>query len=284
MALERIEIKMPGVNSSDITFKPLTPKEREQFQVDSFNEAVGNRDAEDGYNCPICKNKAFVARLVEHANGTFSHACGPCKCEEVRRSILRMRQSGLKDIIKDYTFDRFEAVEDWQKALKGAAQSYAQSPAGWFFIGGQVGSGKTHLCTAICRELLLDGRKVKYMLWRDDVTRLKGAITDPDEYGKLIDAYKSIDVLYIDDLFKTGKGPDGGRQMPTGADINAAFEILNFRYNNPKSITIISSEHTEDELIDIDEATGSRIFERAKAFNVGRDRSRNYRLRRSQTL
>ena len=77
----------------------------------------------------------------------------------------------------------------------------------------------------------------------------------------------------------TGKGQDGTTQKPTGADINVAFEIINFRYSNPQSVTIISSELTEDELIDIDEAIGGRIYERSKAITIGRDRSRNYRIK-----
>jgi DNA replication protein DnaC len=156
---------------------------------------------------------------------------------------------------------------------------YAKHPEGWFFIGGQSGAGKTHICTAICREFLMEGKEVKYMLWRDDVVKLKNAVTDP-EYESLVEKYKRVEVLYIDDLFKTGTAADGTRQRPTGADINVAFEILNFRYNDPKLLTIISSECTIDSIIDIDEATGGRIFEKAKSsFSLKPDRSRNYRLR-----
>lgn len=156
---------------------------------------------------------------------------------------------------------------------------YAKNPSGWFFIGGQTGAGKTHICTAICREFLLSGKSVKYMLWRDDIVKIKGCANDAQAYSKLIDEYKRVEVLYIDDLFKTGKGPDGSKQQPTGADINAAFEILNYRYNDPKLVTIVSSECTVNDILDIDEAVGGRIFEKAKVFSLSRDRRKNYRLR-----
>ena len=42
----------------------------------------------------------------------------------------------------------------------------------------------------------------------------------------------------------------------TQGDINIAFEIINYRYINDL-ITIISSELLLDEIINIDEATGS---------------------------
>lgn len=260
----------------------MTPKEWEQFKVDDWNKTPGNRNEEDGYNCPICKNKGTIAKLWE-TDGKYSHCFADCKCVEIRKSIMRMKRSGLKDIIKDYTFDKFEDTEPWQKAIKSAAIEYANDPKGWFFLGGQSGAGKTHLCTAICREFLLAGKRVKYMLWRDDVVKIKGAVTDSEEYSKIINQYKTVDVLYIDDLFKTGK-TDTGFQKPTGADINVAFEIINYRYNNPSLLTIISSELSEDELIDIDEAIGGRIYERAKAFTIGKNRDRNYRIKRAVTL
>lgn len=267
-----------------ITSKPMTPREYEQFKVDGLNATEGKRHEEDGHHCSICKNKGWVIKLVEHEDGSFHQICSDCKCLEIRNSIMRMKRSGLKDIIRDYTFDKFEDTEPWQKAIKKAAMDYARNPEGWFFLGGQSGAGKTHLCTAICREFLLAGKRVKYMLWRDDIVRIKGAVTDSEEYGKMIDEFKRIDVLYIDDLFKTGKDKDNAPQKPTVADINVAFEIINYRYNNPGLLTIISSELTEDDLIDIDEAIGGRIYERAKAFTIGKNRDRNYRIKKAVTI
>lgn len=262
----------------------MSPKEYEQFKVDGLNDTVGNRNEEDGYNCNICKNKGYVVKLVEYENGSFSHVAADCKCAEIRKSIMRMKRSGLKDIIKDYTFDKFSDKEPWQKTIKNAAMEYAKNPDGWFFLGGQSGAGKTHLCTAICREFLLSGRSVQYMLWRDDITRIKAAVTDSEEYSKQIDKFKRADVLYIDDLFKTGKAPDGTSLKITGGDINVAFEIINFRYNNPALVTIISSELSEGDVVDIDEAIGGRIYERSTAFNIDKDRRKNYRIGKAVTL
>lgn len=273
--MDRIQEFLTG-----LSFDPLSPEEREKFRVDSFNEAAGNLHEEDGYKCKACRNKGLIMRAVQQDDGIWNSVSRECKCMSVRRTIKRMKRSGLKNIISDYTFDKFEASEDWQKTIKEAAVCYAKEPEGWFFIGGQSGAGKTHICTAICREFLLGGRAVKYMLWRDDVVKIKNAVTDHEEYNRLIEQYKKIDVLYIDDLFKTGKAPDGKKQAPTPADVNAAFEILNYRYNDPALLTIISSECTINDILDIDEAVGGRIFERAKrSFSINGDRKKNYRLR-----
>lgn len=268
------------------TFEPMTDREYEQFKVDGLNAAEGYENQSDGYNCDLCKNKSYIARLRELPNGKYTHYITDCKCAEIRRNIIRMKRSGLKNLITDYTFGKFEVTEEWQRTIKTAAETYAKNPAGWFFIGGQSGSGKSHICTAICREFLLAGREVVYMLWRDDISRLKAFAIEPDRRAEMIDRFKNAAVLYIDDLFKTGNNPDGSKQHPTSADVNAAFEILNFRYNNPNLITIVSSEWSSDELLDIDEATGGRIFERAGAngFSIAPDRCRNYRTRKAVKL
>lgn len=282
--MDRLQEILAKLQKSGTTYEPLSARDYEQFKVDGLNATEGNRDKEDGYNCKICKNKGYVFKVVEYADGSYSHVCADCKCAEIRRSILRMKRSGLKDIIKDYTFEKFEDAEPWQKTIKAAAMDYAREPEGWFYLGGQSGCGKTHLCTAICREFLLEGKQVVYMMWRDDIARIKSLAMDPEERQKLVDRFKQAEVLYIDDLFKTGRNPDGFEPKPTAADINAAFEILNYRYNNPALLTIISSELNEDELLDIDEAVGGRIFERSKSISVAKNRSRNYRIKRAVTL
>lgn len=246
-------------------------------QVEWYNESNGDLNEQDGYDCPICKNKERI-QFVKVVDGVPHVWTRYCKCAKTRATIRRMKRSGLKDIIKDYTFDKFEANEKWQQSIKAAAMEYAKNPSGWFYIGGQSGSGKTHICTAICREALLRGQEVRYMLWRDDIVKIKAVANQAEEYTAEIGPYKSAEILYIDDLFKTGRGTDGNNQRPTSADVNAAFEILNFRYNS-KLPTIISSECTISDLLEIDEAVCGRIVETAKAFSLRPDRSRNYRLR-----
>ncbi len=261
----------------------LTPKEYEQFQVDGLNDTVGDENERDGYECEKCKNRGWIAKLVEYGD-RYGHCIGDCECAPIRRSIMRMKRSGLEDVIKKCTFGKFEATEPWQKIVKDAAMEYANDPKGWFFIGGQSGCGKTHICTAICRELLLRGMPTFYMKWRDDVAKLKGLSLDADEREAMIGKYKDAPVLYIDDLFKTGRNPDGTEPKPTAADINIAFELINYRYCKPDLLTIISSELSMAELVDIDEATGGRICERAKVTNVAKDRSRNYRTKNAMTI
>ena len=249
-----------------------------QLRVDDYNARTGELDQQDGYNCNLCKNRGRTA-FVKEEYGIPNEWFRECKCWETRSSIRKMRASGLGNVIKEKTFDRYQATEPWQQALKAAAVAYAKEPAGWFFMGGQPGCGKSHLGAAICRHFLLAGRAVVYMSWLDDAAQLKGSKSD-GSYTDLVARYKEAEILYIDDLFKTEER-DGVKQPPTGADIRLAFEIINYRYNNPALLTIVSSEYYAGQLLDIDEAVGSRIIEMAggNSFNIAKERSRNYRLK-----
>ena len=78
------------------------------------------------------------------------------------------------------------------------------------------------------------GVETRYALWRDMSVQAKAVVNDEQEYQRLVGPLKRVRCLYIDDLFKTGKG-----QQPTTGDVNLAFEILNSRYNDSTKITII---------------------------------------------
>ena len=261
----------------------FNPERLERAKADSFNASVGNLNEDDGHECKICLNKGWIMKAYQMDNGHWNTSVRECKCMNVRRTINRMKRSGLENVIRNCTFDKFETKEDWQKGLKRIVEEWADNPDGWLFLGGNSGSGKTHLCTAACRKFLLDGKDVLYMMWRDDVVKLKNALGDRENkamYTEMIDRFKNVEVLYIDDFFKTGKGPEGAVQRPTGGDVNVAFEILNYRYNNPHLITIISSESTPDELMEIDEAVGGRIYEKSTRATISRDPSKNYRRKK----
>ena len=173
-----------------------------------------------------------------------------------------------------YSWERWEAEESWQKVFLQSAKEFAENPKGWFMASGRPGTGKTHMCTAICGDLLRKGYEVRYLLWREFTTQAKAVLTDDEAYRELVDPFKRVPVLYLDDLFKTGKG-----QGPTTGDCNLAFELLNARYADPTKITLISTELTADRLLDIDEAIGSRIIERAKDNYFDLSNRKNWRLR-----
>lgn len=188
--------------------------------------------------------------------GSFEISVSECECAVKRRNALRIKRSGLADVMSRYTFEAYKTPDKQTAAIKAAALRYvAESRGEWFVIVGRPGSGKTHICTAIVGKLIEGGKNCKYMLWRDEVRELKALVNDNPAYRERMNLLKNVDVLYIDDFLK-------GRAVSDG-DLNVAFELLNARYNARKR-TIISGERTIGAIMDIDEAIGSRIYERSK--------------------
>jgi DNA replication protein DnaC len=240
----------------------------------------------DGYDCPLCLNRGDTM-VLEERNGMLYPRHYECKCMGIRRSIWRMKASGLEKSIKDYTFKRFDVREPWQQKLLDMAQRYLAEgvKAGrWLYVGGQPGCGKTHVCTAVVRELLYE-MPVIYAVWPQTSRKLKAIVNDAGEYEDEVGRLQEVDMLYLDDFFKPVAEANGIRQPPTPADMRLAFDILNHRYVNRKP-TILSGEWYISELADIDEAIASRIAEQCGEFSmtVSRDRARNHRLTMSTVV
>ena len=207
----------------------------------------------DNVNCPKCGNTGQVPWIDENR---VIHS-RECECMKRRRSIRRLGDSGLKDMIQKYSFDNYETPTTEHMKIKAKAIEFVHSPIDWFFICGKPGSGKTHICTAICSWLLDADWDLRYMLWRTDAAELKAMVNERQEYKKAINRLRNAPVLYIDDLFK-GTVSEG--------DCNLAFTILNDRYNSSGKKTIISTERTIEEISKIDDAVAGRIAERAKSY------------------
>lgn len=282
MSAERLDNILQNLNEkhfNGVGMDNLSPIERARKLCDISNNDEGHRNEQDGYNCELCKNRGYFWRVREYGTG-YEQYQEPCKCEKIRQTLNRAKRSGLGNILTDYTFDKFETPEEFHRTLKDKAQEFCMDDnAKIFYIGGQSGSGKTHLCTAIAGHYIKQGKDCRYMLWRDDAVKLKQCVNDYATYQPLINEFKNVDVLYIDDLFKSANGDE--MTPPTRADINIAFEIVNHRILDKEKITIISSEFTMEQALEFDEATMGRIYQPAKDYtiNIGKDRQKNWRLR-----
>jgi len=220
--------------------------------------------------CSLCGDVGY--RIYWQDGYQFAEEC---ECLPRIQSEAKMKKSGAN---REMTFDTFCMNFDWQTEMSMKATEYALGgylSGQWFFCGGQVGCGKTHICTAILNELLKTNIGCRYMMWRDEAVKLKALVNEHQEYHDKLMELCRAPVLYIDDLFKTQNGKE-----PTQADVNLAFQIINSRYQDKKWTTIISCEYTTADLMAIDEAVGSRIFERSKVYRVEieKDKAKNYRV------
>lgn len=182
----------------------------------------------------------------------------------------------INDIEK--SFKNFEPWNNEVRDMKDKATDYYRTfekiranRCNSIMFCGNPGCGKTHLSLALANNLLKNKEvAVVYMSYRDILTKLKQNIIDEDYYKKTLSKYQNAEVLLIDDLYK-GKISE--------SDINIMFELINYRYLHRLPL-IISTEHRLSEILQVDEAIGSRIYEMSKGYIVQIEGTENnYRLK-----
>lgn len=259
-----------------MTFAEIIAKGNSMSPVsdEEFERALNRRDRvepREGVECDKCQNHEFY--WVVRDGEKYYHAC---ECKAKRDNLRRLRRSGLLDAVREKTFGAYQTPCEWQRRAKETVLRFVRDKdRRWMLLSGQPGSGKSHLCTAAAGKFISAGAETRYMRWVDESTALKALVTDDAEYSRRITPLKTCKVLYIDDFWKTQKGKE-----PTAADVKLAFDLLDYRYCNRGLITMISTERTIDDMLDIDGAVGSRIYEMTDGYRLefaGEDK--NWRLK-----
>ena len=229
--------------------KEYTEEEYVKMQVEAHNNSEGDLKH---YDCEICKNKGTIAYYDRG-----KEKLKPCECMPKRKANQYIEQSGLKEMFNRMNFQTFKTDKKYHATMKRLAIDFMQDDAELFLVHGQVGSGKSHLCTAMTHRYLNNGKRFIYKKWRELTSTLRSHVND-EEYSKIIHELTTVKGLYIDDFLKTQRG-----KTPSESDLKIAFDIIDGRYNKGL-ITILSSENGIDEIYDLDPAVGSRIFEMTK--------------------
>lgn len=224
------------------------------YQRISTNQKQEESTTANLYKCSKCQDTGFI--INKNTNTATI-----CDCQEKEHYQRILNNCGIAEEFRKVGFKEFQTNTEFQKSAKSLAIQYVKEfeniekerNNSIAFLG-NCGSGKTHLSIAIANNLMAKNIGVLYMPYRESITRIKQVISDEVNYNNEINKYKRAKVLLIDDFAK-GK--------TTESDINIMFEIINFRYLNHKPI-IISSELSQEKLLDFDEAIGSRIIQMCK--------------------
>jgi DNA replication protein DnaC len=248
---------------------------RSSIKVNSSTRGTDNSQ----YECSICRDSEWI--IDEKTN-----SARPCKCREAKQYQRILEASGISEAFRKKTFNNFIVKNEQIKAARDMAIDYCRNfdairdtEHNSIAFLGQVGSGKTHLSIAIANYLMKQHVGVRYMQYREDIMKIKQSAVDEIAYTREINKYKNATVLLIDDLYKGAVYKNRmGYEAVNEADLRAMFEIVNYRYLK-KAPMIISSEYTVDQLLDFDEAIGSRIIEGCKGHIMElRGMELNYRL------
>ena len=189
------------------------------------------------YTCPECSDTGFIG-------GTRM-----CKCFRQELIKATIASSGIGDLIDKQTFDNFDLkwyagspAEERMTANLAAAKSYAKNfpkKRGSLLLIGKTGTGKTHISTAIAREVISQGFDVIYDSAQNIVSDFEadkfrsGYGTEPKSAK-----YLECDLLIIDDL---------GTEFSSSFTVSCLYNLINTRRNRAQA-TIISTNLTAEEL------------------------------------
>lgn len=241
-------------------FEKLPLAEKIQSICDDENALID----EEGYAripCDKCKGKGYFYEPDEKWWKRVE-----CECMSSRRALNYVERLGLLKDVQKCNFDTYVPYDEPTARMKETAQNFRK---GWLYLGGQSGSGKTHLAYSIFGRLVRQHKAPRWMAWIKESQELKMMIgEDEDEYNKEVERLMKCEILFIDDFFNI---------VPTQADIRLARTIIDNRYSNDL-MTVFTSELTLADLNDYDDAIAGRIAEKATVFQI-QGNNHNYRMR-----
>lgn len=220
-----------------------------------------------------------------------------CECVRAKRINSLMASSHITDEFKQMTFGNFDAAHKPQsiQKMKEIAMAYVtefrkirSTRTNSIALLGQPGIGKTHLLCAVANNFIQKWLvPVHYFPYVEGMEDLKSSFNDGEvALAVKMERLKNVDVLFIDDLFKPVSKMDKGERVSvpraTEWQVERMFEIINYRYLNNKPV-LISSELDFIQMLTIDEALASRIFEMCAAYTmtIEKDVTLNHRMRKA---
>ena len=233
------------------------------------------------YHCNICKDKGYI-----YKTDGFYEVAVKCKCQTLKDAQMRLEKSGLGELLETKRLDNYNTYTEYQKQIKETATNYINEYVKGnkysLALLGQSGVGKTHIMSAVSRQLLDAGITVKYYIADDIIQRLQACKYDQENYIREFNSIVRAEVLYIDDLFKSSVTNYYKQENIKTEDLKVIFEVINYRYNKKLPILLNSEIHFE-RFADIDQAIIGRINEMCDykyLVSIKPDINKNYRLSR----
>lgn len=214
-------------------------------------------------SCSKCNDQGWIESGVTQDGQPLYARCS-CVTQQVMTKTFGSEE--LNTTARAKTFQSFTLSGRLPiiRMAKQCAMDYADTflarvniPQNSMALLGKSGSGKTHLMFAIANALREHDIASMYFPHLERFASMRTMLReDPEKFERTISNVRRTPVLLWDDLYK-------GRETPTEWVLETVMDIINYRYLNRLPV-VISSERLMDELLEIDEAIGSRIYEMCK--------------------
>ncbi len=185
--------------------------------------------------------------------------------KEAKELLEKFKRAGIDKRHIDCAFNNYRVNKDNPQQVKAYEQmknyllnydQFAKQGRG-LYVEGTYGTGKTHLVTAIAKERVRQGDKVRIKTPTDLLLGIRSSFDSKNEDRErdIIQWYQTIDLLILDDF---------GKQKTTEWGMAVLYEIINYRYAQMLP-TIITTNFNETSLI---EALSSKDVDRSKIESI----------------
>lgn len=187
------------------------------------------------------------------------------RCE--KEQLTRLRLGGMDGIAKRFqrsSFDNYRVVDKQQGLIKGALQEFAQNFEDHLEMGtpilllGGVGTGKTHLASAVANQIAGDGFDTIFRSVSQIVRSVRDCWGKGAAESKLLELYRTVDLLIVDEVGIFSSGSRGDEKTMSDNEHKILFDIINGRYEDMKPTIMISNLKLDE----FTKAVGQRISSR----------------------
>ncbi|MCX6004741.1 MAG: ATP-binding protein [Chloroflexi bacterium] len=199
--------------------------------------------------CPVCQGAKFIHPLNPSGEPDYSRLI-PCRC--TKAEIKKKKAERLQSIsnlghLTRLTFENLlptgrekdPASQQVFQKIYDAVKAYAENPERWLILVGPVGSGKTHLASAVANYRISRGYPVFYITVADLLDHLRSAFSPNSEvqYDELFEQVKESPLLILDNL---------NTSTTTAWAKGKLDQLLEFRFNSKLPTLITTSTSIEE--------------------------------------
>lgn len=214
---------------------------------------------------------AFQAVQIQYPGGrTFTMPCDICHASRIQpvqqeaakkaevTLVNKLAWSGIPQRFINCSFDNYQ-VTDALRVVFESCKAYAENFALNRRLGtcailcGDVGTGKTHLATAITRQVIASNMTAKYETIASALRKVRETYRKDSKITEqqIIDSMAKPDLLVLDEV---------GVQSGSDAELNTLFDIINSRYQQEKPTLVLSNLDGAE----IKQSIGYRSYDRLR--------------------
>lgn len=190
-------------------------------------------------DCAVAKRMAEDEKREEEAKERENE-----EKKAAKRARAIFEASGMPERwMQERSLSHWEREDAGRKAAYEAARGFGAALVGGqvprsLYVVGDIGAGKTFLCSCLCTDLVRRGQRVVWRNMSEVLREIRASFDRKDiKEAEVIKSFVTPPVLVLDDL---------GKERPTEWAVEQLFAIVNARYDEGKALIVTTNYGSEE--------------------------------------